>query len=283
MEKTRSRKKLFRWVPRCSLALVLTITAAGLIHRTAANGSTVCGATLGLHPTAQGQALSGHLDVLSWNIQKASNDGWARELAELAGDVHLAFIQEAAVQAMIPDVIPGSPLYQAFTRGYTTGNLETGVMTLSSHSPSMLCNFTAVEPWLGTPKAVTVTEHPLAGRQDRLLAINIHAVNFTFGVDDFRRQLEPLAQLLAQHRGPAILAGDFNTWSDARQQLVDQLLSRQGLSALQFAEDRRTTAFGRPLDHIYVRGLRAEHAEVIPVTSSDHNALRARLWLDEEF
>lgn len=271
---------MLRWVPRFSLALALAIAVVGLVNRTAANSDKLCGASLGLYPTLEGQALSGHLDVLSWNIQKASNDGWARDLAELAGDVHLAFLQEAAVEAMIPDVIPGSPLYQAFTRGYTTGSLETGVMTLSSHSPSMLCNFTALEPWLGTPKAVTVTEHPLEGRDERLLAINIHAVNFTLGVEDFRRQLEPLAHLLGEHRGPAILAGDFNTWSEARQKLVDQLLSSQGLSALEFAEDRRTTAFGRPLDHIYVRGLRAERAEVVPVTSSDHNALRARLWLE---
>ena len=281
MNPSLSRKKLFRWLPRVGLGLVLlTVIGASLNQHTAANGSTACGATLGQYPPLAGQALSGHLDVLSWNIQKASNNGWAEDLAVLAGDVHLAFIQEAALQAMIPDMIPGSPLYQAFTHGYSTESLHTGVMTLSSHSPSMLCNFTALEPWLGTPKAVTVTEHPLAGREDRLLAINIHAVNFTFGVADFRKQLEPLAQLLAQHTGPAILAGDFNPWSGARQQLVDQLLGDNGLSALEFTDDLRTTAFGRPLDHIYVRGLSAESAEVIPVESSDHNALRARLWFD---
>ena len=281
MHKSISQRKLFRWLPRLGLATsILVLALAGLNSRTAANGSTSCGSSLGLHPPIEGQALSGHLDVLSWNIQKASNDGWAQDLADLAGDVHLAFIQEAALQAMIPDVIPGSPLYQAFTQGYATDSLHTGVMTLSSHSPSMLCNFTALEPWLGTPKAVTVTEHPLEGRDERLLAINIHAVNFTFGVQDFRKQLEPVAQLLAQHSGPAILAGDFNTWSNARQQLVDQLLGNHGLDALEFTDDLRTTAFGRPLDHIYIRGLRAESAEVIPVQSSDHNALRARLWFD---
>ncbi len=281
MKKSVSRHKLWRWLPRFGLALVIIVLmAAALNHRTAASSNTACGANLGLFPTVEGQALSGHLDVLSWNIEKTSNQGWAEDLAELAGNVNLAFIQEAALQAMIPDAIPGSPLYQAFTRGYSTGDLDTGVMTLSSNSPSMLCNFTAMEPWLGTPKAVTVTEYPLQGREERLLAINIHAVNFTFGVEDFRDQLEPLAQLLAQHPGPAILAGDFNTWSDARQQLVDQLLGDRGLTALEFGEDLRTTAFGRPLDHIYVRGLRAESAEVIPVQSSDHNALRARLWFE---
>ena len=35
-----------------------------------------------------------------------------------------------------------------------------------------------------------------------------------------------------------------------------------------------------PLDHVYVRGLRAESAEVIPVDSSDHNPLRVKLALE---
>jgi endonuclease/exonuclease/phosphatase (EEP) superfamily protein YafD len=143
----------------------------------------------------------------------------------------------------------------------------------------MQCNFTRTEPWLGTPKATTVTEHALEGREDRLLAINIHAVNFTLGIEDLQEQLRPLVELLATHRGPAILAGDFNTWSEARQLLVDRVLYQHGLEPLSFEPDLRTTAFGRALDHIYVRGFTADYTEVVPVSSSDHNALRARLRL----
>jgi endonuclease/exonuclease/phosphatase (EEP) superfamily protein YafD len=281
MNRTASIRKLCRWLPRLALPCVLVVLLMGAITaRTATNDAIACSSGLGQQPPLTGQALSGHLDILSWNIQKASNDGWAEDLATMAGDVNLAFIQEARLQAMLPDAIPRDPLYQAFTRGFTTADAETGVMTLSSHTPSWLCNFTTVEPWLRTPKAVTVTEHPLAGRDERLLAINIHAVNFTIGIEDLRRQLEPLLALLADHAGPAILAGDFNTWNDPRQRLVDDLLGLHGLSALEFRDDRRTRAFGRPLDHIYVRGLSAESAEVIPVSSSDHNALRARLRVD---
>jgi endonuclease/exonuclease/phosphatase (EEP) superfamily protein YafD len=50
-----------------------------------------------------------------------------------------------------------------------------------------------------------------------------------------------------------------------------------GLGAVSFEPDLRTTAFGRALDHIYVRGLEATFAQVIPVSSSDHNPLRVRL------
>ncbi len=281
MNKTASRQRLFRWLPRLGLLFVLiTVALATWNARTTAQELNACGSLLGQYPPLEGQTLSGHLDILSWNIQKASNEGWAEDLADMTQGVHLAFIQEASLQAKIPDVIPQDELYQAFTQGYTTSSLETGVMTLSNSTPSMLCNFTITEPWLGTPKAATVTEHPIEGRDERLLAINIHAVNFTFGVEDFRAQLQPLADLLAQHNGPAILAGDINTWSQSRQQLVDQLLSELGLAPLEFTQDLRTTVSGRPLDHIYIRGLEAESTEVIPVSTSDHNALRARLQLN---
>ena len=46
------------------------------------------------------------LEILSWNIQKASNAGWAEDLASFSDGVDLAFIQEASLQAQIPGVIP---------------------------------------------------------------------------------------------------------------------------------------------------------------------------------
>ena len=235
-----------------------------------------CAAGLGLMPATQGEALGGELDVLSWNIQKASNEGWAEDLAAIAGGVQLAFIQEASLQAQIPRAIP-TPLIQAFAAGYTTREQSTGVMTLSASNPSLHCNLTAWEPLLGTPKATSVTEYPLQDREDRLLAINLHAVNFTLGLENFQQQFSALGDLLRRHHGPVILAGDLNTWSDRRQALVDRFMQQHGLGAVTFEPDLRTTAFGRALDHIYVRGLQATFARVIPVSSSDHNPLRVRL------
>lgn len=274
--------------PRYSFKTLAVITVAALLPPLAMSEARpqslldkarACADNLGQFPIAEGQLLSSPLNILSWNIQKASNDGWMEDLIELGAGAHLTFIQEAAIQAQLGEIHPTGPLYQSFAQGYKSATQSTGVMTLSSHAPTMQCNFIRTEPWLGTPKAATVTEHALAGREERLLAINLHAINFTFGVDDLREQLRPLSTLLANHQGPAILAGDFNTWSASRQQVIDGLLSGHGLNPVSFEPDLRTTAFGRALDHIYVRGLEAEYAEVIPVTSSDHNALRARLQL----
>jgi endonuclease/exonuclease/phosphatase (EEP) superfamily protein YafD len=168
-------------------------------------------------------------------------------------------------------------LYQAFAAGYTTQSLETGVMTLSTSSPSVACNLTSWEPWLGTPKATSITEYPLQDRDDRLLTINLHAVNFALGLENFQAQFDALTDVLRNHQGPIILAGDLNTWSNARQLLVDKFMTEHGLAGVAFEPDLRTTTFGHALDHIYVRGMRAESARVIQVTSSDHNALRVRL------
>lgn len=260
-------------------ALLLSLPQTQASPPSLLDKARACADHLGQLPVAEGQVLSGPLDILSWNIQKASNEGWMEDLLELGAGAHLTFIQEAVIHAQLSEVHPTGPLYQSFSQGYKTSSQSTGVMTLSTHAPTMQCNFSSTEPWLGTPKAATVTEHALEGREDRLLAINLHAVNFTLGVQDLQEQLRPLATLLADHQGPAILAGDFNTWSASRQQVVEQMLSGHGLQAVIFQPDLRTTAFGRPLDHIYIRRMAVEYAEVVPVNSSDHNALRARLQL----
>lgn len=268
---------LARSVAAVAVLLALALTEAN--SRPLLEKAISCASQLGELPVAEGQTLSGPFNILSWNIQKASNKGWMEDLQELGGSSQLAFIQEAAIHAQLGEVQAAGPLYQSFSQGYTSATQTTGVMTLSTHAPTMQCNFTRTEPWLGTPKAATVTEHALTGREDRLLAINLHAINFTIGIADLQEQLRPLVTLLASHQGPAILAGDFNTWSDSRQRLIDKVLAGHGLKPLVFLPDLRTTTFGRALDHIYIRGLAVEYAEVVEVTSSDHNALRARLQL----
>jgi endonuclease/exonuclease/phosphatase (EEP) superfamily protein YafD len=240
-------------------------------------GVAQCAAALGRLQALSGAELDpGELEVLSWNIQKAGGDGWDSDLASVTQGVHLAFIQEADRHAGI-GTVPDNALFESFAQGYTTEALETGVLTLSAGLPSLRCALTAREPWLGTPKATSITEHPLQGSRERLLTINLHAINFSLGLADFSGQFLALDELLSRHSGPVILAGDFNTWSASREALVQDFLNGHGLSAVEFTPDRRTRAFGRALDHIFVRGLETDRAWVVPVDSSDHNLLRARL------
>jgi endonuclease/exonuclease/phosphatase (EEP) superfamily protein YafD len=161
------------------------------------------------------QGLSAPIRLLSWNIQKSQTSGWDADLKKLGEDRDLLLIQEAAIQAGISNILP-QDLYQAFAAGYTTDSQVTGVATLSSVAPMLECNLTDWEPWLGTPKATNITAYPLADSPLRLLVINLHAVNFTVGLEDFAMQVEALTPLFTHHKGPLLIAGDFNTWSKAR-------------------------------------------------------------------
>lgn len=263
------------WLVHAALAALLLAAALHLTSTPVQAQMEACSDMLEQQAPRAGRELSSELEILSWNIQKSSNKGWDEDLANFIDGVDLAFIQEASVQADISNITPH--LHEAFAAGYTTSSQQTGVLTLSTGSPSVHCTLTSLEPWLRTPKATSVTEHPLENREEHLLAINLHAVNFDLSLDSLQSQLQSLQDVLIRHVGPVIFAGDMNTWSESRQSLVDNFMHEHGLNSVAFEPDLRTRVFGRALDHIYIRGLQAQYAQVFPVESSDHNPLRVRL------
>jgi endonuclease/exonuclease/phosphatase (EEP) superfamily protein YafD len=91
-----------------------------------------------------------------------------------------------------------------------------------------------------------------------------------------------MIEILQKHQGPMILSGDFNTWSEARLAIIEELSGRLGLEPADFKTDLATKIFGRVVDHVYYRGLTLEEAEVIEVTSSDHNPLWIRFRLNDQ-
>jgi endonuclease/exonuclease/phosphatase (EEP) superfamily protein YafD len=248
------------------LALPLSAAAAANVEAQA------CGEALAQPLPATGKGLAQRMQVLIWNIQKSGNMGWDIDLGTLGASSDLLLIQEASVQAMVETALP-QPLYRAFAAGYTTADEQTGVMTLSSVEPSLHCNLTAWEPWLGTPKATNITEYPIDGLDRRLLVINLHAVNFSVGLVDFEMQVKALEPLLSRHIGPLIVAGDFNTWSDNRSRSLHAFMLEHQLSPVSFKPDQRTRFWNLPLDHVYLRDLHLDDASTIVVESSDHNPL----------
>lgn len=216
--------------------------------------------------------LATSFSMLSWNVEKAQHPDLITEFAAYAERSDLIFLQEAVPLKKNHTVIAQS-LYEAFVRGYVQNEIDTGVLTLARTPHLVHCHLLATEPWLRTPKATSVTLYPLAGSNASLLTINLHAVNFSFGVKEYRFQLEAAAELMRAHRGPVIFGGDLNTWSDRRQTTLDALADELGLTAVSFSPDHRTSRFGRPLDHLYVRGLTRQSSEIVQVETSDHNPL----------
>ncbi|UCG71391.1 MAG: endonuclease/exonuclease/phosphatase family protein [Chromatiales bacterium] len=217
---------------------------------------------------------SSRLGILSWNVKKGQHSNWRHDLARMAADKHLILIQEASLGPELLDALEPTA-HWAFAPGYRTRMGATGVMTLSSTPPLTQCNLQIMEPWLRTPKATSITEFGLTGTNETLVVANIHAVNFSVGVVEFRQQIQALRTALADHAGPIILSGDFNTWRTARLDILSEVTRELGLEPIGFDNDHRTLAFGLPLDHLFVRGLAVQSSATRSVRTSDHNPLAA--------
>ena len=236
-----------------------------------------CGQALALGQQAQQDGgLAATFSLLNWNVEKAKDPSLVSEFAELARLSDLIFLQEAVPLKKTQTVIEQS-LFEAFVRGYVQNEVETGVLTLARTPHLVHCQLLATEPWLRTPKATSVTLYPLADSDETLLTVNLHAVNFSFGVKAYQEQLDKAAELIRGHEGPVIFGGDLNTWSDRRQGVLDSLADELGLIPIPFSPDHRTTQFGKPLDHLFVRGLAWQSTKTKEVSTSDHNPLLATL------
>jgi len=142
------------------------------------------------------------------------------------------------------------------------------------------------EPIANTPKVSLFVEYLLSGNnsaEERLLTVNIHAINFV-GLRQFRAQLHAVESRLAEHQGSIIFAGDFNTWNQKRWQALSEMATRLGLKSVAFnqGDQGKLKRFLRspPLDHIFYRGFsqKSHSASVIDtLPTSDHNPLLVEL------
>ena len=268
-----------RWILAVAICSTLGYASASEVatHVVKPKHSERCVEAISQAPfTEADQGLILPFTVLNWNVEKAQHPGLVAEFAAYAERSDLIFLQEAVPLKKNQTVVEQS-LYEAFVRGYVQNQIETGVLTLARVPHLVHCNITATEPWLRTPKATSVTLYPLHDSRDTLLAINLHGINFSFGIEAYSAQLEAIAALIRPHPGPIILGGDFNTWSERRLRAVEQLAAGLQLTPVPFSPDHRTTTFGNPLDHLYVRGLTWRSTEARPVSTSDHNPLFATL------
>jgi len=274
-------------------------TTPPLFNRQAADLSTDCDRDAWVDGFVNEQPIPDTFSLLSWNIEKGADADWIADLAQIAAAEHVLLIQEAALD---PET-QALPLPRDFTSrqyfaaGYRQGNIHTGVLTASPWVASHHCALTAWEPWLGTPKATSVTRYDLdrgqvtgnSGRREArgtkpnpLMVVNLHAVNFAVGLEAYIEQFVAIGEVIMTHEGPLILAGDFNTWSEDRQEWLAGFMARHQLEAVTFSPDHRTTVFSRPIDHIYTRGLAVIDASIVTVDSSDHNPLLMTVrWLDD--
>ncbi|MCM2324003.1 MAG: endonuclease/exonuclease/phosphatase family protein [Oligoflexia bacterium] len=218
---------------------------------------------------------SRHLQVLVWNIRKGLDRPFASEFETLSRDAELILLQEAVL-----DPRGGSEFLRRtdglewnlglawISREFTRTGVATGAKA-PILSGSVLRSVDR-EPGAWTPKTNLVTRHQLQGTDKLLLVINVHAINFRSSAA-LLRQLELFREDLRRHRGPVLVAGDFNTWDYDRKIAMYGFLEDQGLFHVNPPNDPRS---GLVLDHAWTRGLRVESARVVETDGSDHPALR---------
>lgn len=216
------------------------------------------------------------LKLLSWNIYKAQIQGLYHDLAQLNQQADILLLQEAIEDQRLSALKP----YWRFSPGYKSGTVQSGVMTLSRWPATVHCTFTHTEPWLRSPKATNIVEYAMADQQ-RLLSVNLHGINFTVGTEDYEQQIHAAVQVMEQHQGPIIFAGDLNTWSDARQAVIVNALTKLGLSETLYLDDKRTKAFDLALDQVWTRGVTISTTRVPQYQSSDHNPILVTLHLNK--
>ncbi len=246
----------------------------------------------------EGGLLGERLTLLTWKMQKLRDPKIARDLSNLIGQQKpdLVFLQEVKIDQLKLDNMGGH-----FAKAWSypwPGGPTTGVLTLSKSSPNSVQSVQTEwrEFFVTAPKVSLITEHPLP-KGETLLAVNVHLLNFEpWEPFMLRAQLRDLGLVMAQHDGPIIMAGDFNTWSDARLELVDNLARTLGLEEVTgFRRGRKTGdldlgllnwVFGvdqeLPLDRVYSRGFAAVSAQVLPINSSDHRPVLVTLTLSRD-
>lgn len=220
------------------------------------------------------------LKVLVWNIFKQQRADWQSVLLGVGKESHLILLQEAQTT---PELIAYATKHHISVEQVPALQFPqhpSGVMTLSGTSAVFCCPLHEREPLLRMAKSALITVYPLPdGRM--LMVVNIHAVNFSLGIDIYRKQLAAVGEQMRTHQGPVMMGGDFNSWSRQRMNVLYTFIRDQSLKEVRFPQDFRRTAFGRPLDFIFYRGMSIKNARVLKTEASDHNPLFAEFSFTE--
>ncbi len=221
------------------------------------------------------------ISVLNWNMFKQSRENWSTDFDQLSQNQDLLILQEAYMNEELASVLSASPFSWTMTTTFFYRDKANGVLTASRNKSSGHCALYTKEPLIQTPKSILLSTYPIIGSEQKLLVVNVHGINFSLGLESYRQQFSDLHQVMNNHSGPLILAGDFNSWREDRQAVLDILANELSLQRVGYEGHQRITVFGNPIDHIYYRGLKVVEASSPSVTSSDHNPLLVTFRITE--
>ena len=212
--------------------------------------------------------------LITWNVHKGQDEGWQEDLARLSKQADFVLLQEATQHQNLSTFST-----TLFVSSFSFKDLLSGVKTFTNTQPEWYCGGGVAEPLIQIPKVASVMSFPLE-KGDSLLLINVHLINFEWGISAYQAQLEQLFSFVENYQGPIIMAGDFNAWNEERLNLVNNLIQKYGLDSVALSQDERVRFLGYPLDYIFMRGVKVVSATSEVVTSSDHNPLLVEFELE---
>lgn len=126
-----------------------------------------------------------------------------------------------------------------------------------------------------TRKVTLITGHKISDGR-KLLIVNIHAINFVSNAA-FHSELESIMSNIKSHKGPMIVAGDFNTWNVKRVEMLKEFIEELSLKEVSFGKESKVKkVFSNCLDYIFYRELKLVDSKVIDTKKiSDHNPIIA--------
>lgn len=219
--------------------------------------------------------------VVVWNMQK--NKKKSLEILENNWDtwnVNFAMVQELQLDPQMEkhrcsmfDGKSATLVTNVFM--HKNGRAPSGVCTISDVSPIEKIPLLPqpLEPF-GTSKPALGTLYPVEGRLKNIGLWNIHAINYVH-TRDYIQYLSEVAEEMAKHDGPKIVAGDFNSWSTKRESCVSAFCKLFDLEEVEFAGPVKKFR-GHALDRVLVSktGLRITNAHAKSYRrNSDHNPL----------
>jgi endonuclease/exonuclease/phosphatase (EEP) superfamily protein YafD len=227
------------------------------------------------------------IKVLVWNLLKAERKSWSYDFTRMSQDMDILLLQEGYLND-ITEYTFGELNSFRFDFGVSflynkDNNTPTGTIVGSKVVPleTGILRSKDYEPFIKTPKTMTWGKYPIAGSAESLLVISIHGMNFTKQYA-FNNQIRQALDLIDEHNGPAIFAGDFNTRTKKRLSFLKNKMNLRDFKQIGYVDDKRMKVFGNILDHTYTRGLLVRDSKVlVNIKSSDHKAMEMDFVLDK--
>lgn len=220
-----------------------------------------------------------NISILNWNIHKNNADDWADDFKLFAADQDIVIIQEAHLNSQLRNILTQQDMHWSLNAAFYLREKPLGVLTASPIKPHYSCGYRTKEPIIRLPKSVLLHYYGIKGTEQSLLVGNIHSINFTLGTRSYQKQIDKLRKIAQKHSGPMIIAGDFNSWSDERRAIVDEMVAALSLKTCQLKNSNQVRVFGKVIDLIFYRGLEAVAQDSSRVSTSDHNPIQIRFRL----